>query len=55
MRYDNERGKGDNRHYGEREEVYSLVSGAQLVADFLEDVAKLTGETPRRVRRERRL
>ena len=43
VRYDNERGKGDHRHYGEREEVYSFVSGVQLVADFLHDVARLTG------------
>lgn len=42
VRYDNERGKGDHRHYGEREEDYAFVSGAQLVADFLEDVARLT-------------
>ena len=36
--YDNERGKGDHRHYGEIEEFYRFVSVDQLLADFLADV-----------------
>jgi hypothetical protein len=43
VRYDNERGKGDHRHYGGREESYSFVSVEQLVADFKEDIERLRG------------
>ncbi|MGN6551840.1 MAG: toxin-antitoxin system TumE family protein [Pararhizobium sp.] len=32
--YDNELGKGDHRHYREREEAYTFVSFRQLVLDF---------------------
>ena len=42
--YDNERGKGDHRHYGDREELYAFTSVDRLVADFEADVAKLRGE-----------
>jgi hypothetical protein len=38
--YDNERGKGDHRHYGEREEAYDFVSLEELLDDFLADVQK---------------
>lgn len=41
--YDNERGKGDHRHYGDREEHYGFTSVDQLVADFEADVAKVRG------------
>lgn len=41
--YDNERGKGDHRHYGDREEPYGFTSVDQLVADFEADVAKIRG------------
>jgi hypothetical protein len=41
--YDNERGKGDHRHYGDREEPYAFTSVDQLVADFEADVAKVRG------------
>ncbi|MGA1860073.1 DUF6516 family protein [Azospirillum sp. 11R-A] len=37
--FDNERGKGDHRHYGDVEESYSFDSVEQLVADFLDAVA----------------
>ncbi len=33
--YDNERGKGDHRHYGERETPYLFTTPERLVADFL--------------------
>lgn len=42
--YDNERGKGDHRHYGGREEVYGLRDIETLIADFLADVRKARGE-----------
>ena len=38
--YDNERGKGDHRHYGDREEHYSFTTVDQLLADFRADVKK---------------
>jgi len=44
VRYDNERGKGDHRHYGGREESYSFVSVEQLVADFKSDIERLRGD-----------
>lgn len=39
--YDNERGKGDHRHIGRREEPYRFVSLDKLVEDFLSDVRRL--------------
>lgn len=42
--YDNERGKGDHRHYREREEPYEFRGVEVLIADFLADVRKLRGE-----------
>jgi Family of unknown function (DUF6516) len=41
--YDNERGKGDHRHYGEHEEEYMFIDIETLVADFLTDVRKAQG------------
>jgi len=38
--YDNERGKGDHRHYGDNEEAYSFESVEKLVQDFQSDVEK---------------
>ena len=38
VRYDNERGKGDHRHVGEREEGYAFSTPRQLVVDFMNDV-----------------
>ena len=38
--YDNERGKGDHRHYGDREELYRFLDVATLIQDFLNDVRK---------------
>jgi hypothetical protein len=43
VRYDNERGKGDHRHYGDHEESYQWVSVEQLIADFKADIKKLRG------------
>jgi uncharacterized protein DUF6516 len=36
--YDNEAGKGDHRHYGDREEPYWFTTPEQLMTDFLADV-----------------
>jgi hypothetical protein len=41
VRYDNERQKGDHRHFGGRELPYEFVSIEQLVADFLADVRRI--------------
>jgi len=38
VRYDNERGKGDHRHIGDREEPYILSTLEQLIEDFRRDV-----------------
>lgn len=39
--YDNERGKGDHRHYGDTEEAYSFTSLRRLLADYRADVGRL--------------
>lgn len=36
--YDNERPKGDHRHYGNHEEAYPFTDVNQLLADFFNDV-----------------
>jgi hypothetical protein len=36
--YDNEAGKGDHRHYGDREEPYRFTTPERLIADFLADL-----------------
>jgi len=38
--YDNERPKGDHRHYRGREEPYRFTDVEKLVSDFLADVAR---------------
>ncbi len=38
LRYDNESGKGDHRHVGKVETVYTFRSYAQLLTDFWNDV-----------------
>jgi hypothetical protein len=38
LRYDNERGKGDHRHFGKAETPYEFSSVEDLVADFWTDV-----------------
>lgn len=45
VRYDNELGKGDHRHYGSRDERYHFVSVEQLVADFKTDIERLRGDS----------
>jgi len=41
--YDNERGKGDHRHYGDYEEPYIFVSIEKLMADFGADIERVKG------------
>ena len=36
--YDNERGKGDHKHFGARETTYRFVDVDTLLVDFLRDV-----------------
>lgn len=43
--YDNELGKGDHRHYRDRETVYLFSTVEQLIQDFLEDVRRERGES----------
>lgn len=42
--YDNERGKGDHRHYRHHQEPYTFTSMEKLVSDFLGDVKKEIGD-----------
>jgi len=44
VRYDNERGKGDHRHVGDQEEMYTFISIVQLVQDFKADIEHLRGK-----------
>jgi hypothetical protein len=41
--YDNERGKGDHRHFEGREEPYAFTTPEALIEDFLAGVKKLRG------------
>ena len=42
--YDNERGKGDHRHFQGVETVYVFSTVEQLIADFWADVRSLRGD-----------
>lgn len=44
--YDNERGKGDHRHYGPREEPYRFETVEKLLSDFRLDVVEVLGRGP---------
>lgn len=39
--YDNEKGKGDHRHYGQVEEEYHFVSVEKMMRDFESDISGL--------------
>jgi len=41
VRYDNERGKGDHRHFGNHEEAYSFISLKKLLYDFEADTERI--------------
>ena len=44
MRYDNEAGKGDHRHFGEKESNYTFQTPEKLIADFERDIARWNRE-----------
>ena len=44
VRYDNERGKGDHRHFGGQEQAYAFSTPRKLIADFEADIARWNGE-----------
>lgn len=44
LRYDNEVGKGDHRHFGKKQRLYAFTTPDQLIADFLKDIARWNHE-----------
>ena len=44
LRYDNEAGKGDHRHAGEKQRAYTFTTPEQLIADFQRDIARWNRE-----------
>lgn len=44
VRYDNERGKGDHRHFGGQEIQYTFTNPRKLIADFEADIARWNRE-----------
>jgi hypothetical protein len=44
VRYDNERGKGDHRHFGDWESDYTFSSPDRLMRDFNTDIARWNDE-----------
>jgi hypothetical protein len=44
LRYDNETGKGDHRHFGSDESTYGFTTPDQLIADFQQDIERWNHE-----------
>jgi len=44
VRYDNEPGKGDHRHFGGKESAYAFQTPEKLIADFERDIARWNRE-----------
>jgi Family of unknown function (DUF6516) len=44
IRYDNETGKGDHRHFKNKESAYKFTTPNQLIADFQRDIARWNHE-----------
>ena len=44
LRYDNERGKGDHRHFGPDEMPYAFLTPDQLMLDFNADITRWNHE-----------
>ena len=44
LRYDNEAGKGDHRHWGVKESDYKFLSPDKLLADFQSDIERWNHE-----------
>ncbi len=40
LRYDNEAGKGDHRHFGTTERAYRFTTPEKLIADFQADIER---------------
>lgn len=40
LRYDNEAGKGDHRHFAGKERAYVFTTPDKLIADFQNDIAR---------------
>jgi len=44
LRYDNETGKGDHRHFDGKESAYMFTTPEQLIADFQNDIERWNHE-----------
>ena len=44
LRYDNEAGKGDHRHFAGKERTYEFTTPDKLIADFQHDIARWNHE-----------
>ena len=44
VRYDNEVGKGDHRHFGSKESIYRFNTPDQLIFDFQRDITRWNNE-----------
>jgi hypothetical protein len=44
VRYDNEAGKGDHRHYQGKESAYAFAGPDKLIAAFQSDIARWNRE-----------
>ena len=44
VRYDNESGKGDHRHFDDKESAYTFKTPDKLIADFQRDIARWNRE-----------
>lgn len=44
LRYDNEAGKGDHRHFGGTERTYRFTTPDKLIADFQSDIERWNHE-----------
>ena len=44
VRYDNEIGKGDHRHFGAAENPYRFTTPDRLMVDFQKDIARWNDE-----------
>ena len=44
LRYDNESGKGDHRHFDGEESAYHFTTSDQLITDFQRDIARWNDE-----------
>ena len=44
LRFDNETGKGDHRHFGGKEGHYAFSTPEKLIADFQRDITRWNNE-----------